>query len=170
MSRPSRRLSLEALECRFTPSARPGVFLLDPLQIVPTARQALAPGLENQPYAQTFTALGGGGVYTFHPPAGPLDGLIFRGAGSTLTLGGTPARAGTFPFTLSLSDAWGNTLIQAYTLRIGAAPLRLTATLQPARVGTPCTLRFAAGGGTGSYSWSLPGFTGGGGIPGLAFS
>jgi hypothetical protein len=67
-------------------------------------------------YSQTLTSTGGTGTVTFAVSAGePPTGLTL---GSDGTFSGTPAETGTFPFTVTATDANSDTGTQAYSLQI----------------------------------------------------
>ena len=105
-------------------------------------------------YAQTVKhrGLGGnGGPYTLSVSAGTLPlGLTLTGG----LLGGTPAEAGAFPFTITATDGANNTASQAYTLTIGGTtptptPITITPTTLPngtVGVAYPTQILTAAGG------------------------
>jgi large repetitive protein len=72
---------------------------------------------------------------------------------------GTPTRAGSFTFTVSLTDSLNDSTSQSVTLVInsGAPPNILTTTLSLATVGQPYVFSFQASGGAGGYTWSFVG-------------
>ena len=80
----------------------------------------LADALEGVAFSQQFQASGGQGSYSFALTAGSLPaGLILSPGG---LLRGTPNTAGTFAFTVTATDGFGNT---------GAAAIRVTVTSRP---------------------------------------
>lgn len=108
-------------------------------------------------YAQTLSATGGVGPYGFTVSAGALPaGLTLSSAGA---VSGTPTEVGTFSFTVTATDANGQTGSTAYTLAL-AAP---TLTLSPAggtltaTYGAAFTQVVTAGGSPGPYTYSLTG-------------
>ena len=64
-------------------------------------------------YAQTVTATGGVGPYTFAVTAGALPGGISLSTSGALS--GTSVEIGTFNFTVTATDAHGQTGSRAYT-------------------------------------------------------
>jgi len=76
----------------------------------------LPSGIVGTAYNQMLTASGGTAPYTFAKTAGTLPpGLTLDPNGQ---LHGTPTAAGTFNFTITATDANGNTGSQTYTLKI----------------------------------------------------
>ncbi len=82
-------------------------------------------GATGAAYSQTFTQTGGVGTVTFNLTGTLPTGLSFAGA----TLSGTPTQAGSFPITVTATDAGNCTGSRAYTLVIGSCP---TITVNPA--------------------------------------
>jgi hypothetical protein len=85
-------------------------------------------GSQGTAYSQQLSAVGGAAPYTFAVTTGTLP------AGITLTTGGllsgTPTVAGSFPITITATDANTCTGSKAYTLVIGS-PTQVTITLSP---------------------------------------
>lgn len=85
------------------------------LATLPAATQGVA-------YSQTLTASGGTAPYGFVVSAGALPSGLTLAANGNLT--GTPTAAGSFAFTLTVTDALGATGSRAYTLSTAiAAPV-----------------------------------------------
>lgn len=118
-------------------------------------------------YSSTLTQAGGWTPRTFSKISGTLPtGLALSGAG---TLSGTPSAAGTYNFTVRLTDADGGIVDKAMSVVIAtSSPLNVTATPNPASdyaetsggVGTQVkvTVTATATGGSGvysSYTWTL---------------
>lgn len=107
------------------------------------------------PYAETITASGGTGPYTFLVTSGALP------AGVTLTpqglLDGTPTAAGSYNFTVQATDAFAQTGSQAYTVQVAAPGLVLSpaAGTLSATYGNAYTQTFTANGGIGPYSYTI---------------
>jgi len=95
-----------------------------PLTIVlPSGGSTLGSGTVGQAYAQNFFLGGGAGPYTWAVSAGQLPpGLSLQStAGPTDAdnqLAGTPTTAGTFKFTMRLTDYAGQQVTQQFTLTI----------------------------------------------------
>lgn len=94
-----------------------------PLSVNASGGSALFPGTVGQAYAQNFFLSGGAGPYTWSVASGQLPpGLSLqtfsdpRDAGNELT--GTPATAGTYTFTMLLTDYNGQRATQQFTLTI----------------------------------------------------
>jgi hypothetical protein len=94
-----------------------------PLAINASGGTDLSPGTIGQPFTQNFFVSGGAAPYTWSVAAGQLPpGLTLqtsgdpRDAGNQLT--GTPTTAGTYTFTMRLSDYPGQQATQQFTLVI----------------------------------------------------
>jgi len=123
----------------------------------------LAPWTQNKSgYSQTLTATGGTGAQSWSLTPGPLPTGLNLAAG-TGAITGTPTAAGTFNFTVTVTDAVGATGSLAETIVI-SDPLSVTtgATLAAWTQGkSGYNQALAATGGTGAQTWSNPG----GGMP-----
>jgi large repetitive protein len=100
---------------------------VDPSQplavVLPGSGSALTPGTTGQAYAQNFFLSGGAGPFTWSLASGQLPpGLSLqtfsdpRDAGDELA--GTPTRAGTYTFTMKVTDYDGQQATQQFTLTI----------------------------------------------------
>ncbi len=103
--------------------------------IVVAARPSLAfpappSGQASVAYSDTLTVTGGTGPFTWTVSAGSLPSGLALNA-STGVLAGTPAAAGSFGFTVQVSDAFAVTATEAVTLVIGSGPLVIAATVSP---------------------------------------
>ena len=83
----------------------------------------------------TFTAMGGTGTVTFAVTSGTLPtGMTLLGR----LFSGTPTKAGSFPFTVTATDANNDTGSQAYTLEIACQAITVgPSTLPPAPMASP---------------------------------
>ncbi|MCS4279015.1 putative Ig domain-containing protein [Stenotrophomonas rhizophila] len=107
-------------------------------------------------YSQSVAASGGVAPYTFTATAGTLPAGLSLGSGGALT--GTPSSVGTFNFTLTATDANGQTGSAAYSIVIAAPTIVLAPTAGPlpsATYATPYSQNFTASGGTGPYSYVI---------------
>jgi hypothetical protein len=115
----------------------------------------LPSGSTGQPYTQTLTVTGGTGPYTWSSATGLPGGLSLNPA--TGVIAGTPTAAGTFTFTVQVTDANRLTGTQNFTLIINSSPLTIT-TVPPlfsGIVGTAYSQTFSASGGTLPYQWTI---------------
>jgi len=89
------------------------------------AALAIAPatlpgGTVNAAWSATLFASGGAGGYQWRVVSGALPPGIagLPASGASVTLGGLPSGAGTFPFTVELRDAQGATVTTGYAVTI----------------------------------------------------
>jgi uncharacterized protein (TIGR03437 family) len=104
-------------------------------------------------YSQTFTATGGTQPYAFVGTGIPA-GLTLS---STGVLSGTPRAAGTYSFTVQVTDAGGITVSGTFSLTV-TAPAFLSvsgSSLSNGTVGMPYSDTLNATGGVPPYSWSI---------------
>lgn len=101
-------------------------------------------------YSTTFTATGGDRPYLFGSPGGLPPGLTL---GLNGVLSGTPTQAGTYTFTVQVSDAGLFTVSATRTVTVKPA-LVLDGNPPAATVGTAYSTRFTASGGTEPYRFS----------------
>jgi len=115
---------------------------------------ALSGGIAGQAYAAALSATGGAAPYTFAVSAGGLPaGLSLAADGA---LAGTPTESGSFNFTATATDRFGQTGSRAYTLVIAAPTLSITpATLPSGIVGLGYTQAVSASGGIAPYSFAV---------------
>ena len=116
----------------------------------------LSAGTAGAAYANTtFAASGGVSPYTFAVSSGSLPAGMSLVAG---VLTGTPTAAGTFNFTITVTDAAGSTGNHDYTLAIKGPSLGLapgSGALADATAETAYSQQFTASGGTASYSYTV---------------
>jgi hypothetical protein len=132
-----------------------------PLSIVPPASGTnLSPGMVGGAYAQNFFLSGGAGPYTWSLASGQLPpGLTLQTFAdprdASDELAGTPTTAGTYTFTMRLTDYNGQQATQVFTLTIDPSLQITTTTLATGTVGVPYShdLDLLARGGTPPYNW-----------------
>jgi len=130
---------------------------------------ALSPGTEGSPFADTLTASGGKKPYTWRVSAGALPAGLGLNS-STGVLLGTPSAAGTYSFGVEVSSADGQSDARGLTFEVAARPVT-SITVDPVSAGITAggTQQFTAtprdGGGNAlsgrSITWSS-------GTPGIA--
>lgn len=108
-------------------------------------------------YSQTLTASGGVAPYGFALTAGSLPAGLTLGSGGVLA--GTATQVGSFSFTVTATDNFGQTGAQAYTLVIGAPTLSMAPAsgVLTAPYSSAFTQTFSASGSPGPYSYTLTG-------------
>jgi hypothetical protein len=116
-------------------------------------------GTVGQAFAQDFFLSGGAGPYVWSVASGQLPpGLSLRTfAGprdANDELAGTPTTAGTYTFTMQLTDYTGAHVTQQFTATIDP-PLQIAPTLPAGTVGVPYSHDLIAQGGAPPYSWSV---------------
>ena len=140
----------------FRGSAASAGFLLSikatPL-IITTA--PLADTLVGTSFNTQFTATGGVPPYAWGSSGTIPAGTTFSGSG---TLSGTANSAGTFQFTIQVTDSVGTVAAKAYSINITKQPLTISGSAGNRQVGVPYSATFgAAGGRTPIYSFSAKG-------------
>jgi subtilisin family serine protease len=138
---------------------------------VPTITTTTLPdGTVDEAYSQTLQATGGTPPFQWSLAGGALPpGLTL--AASTGAVSGTPTTAGTFPFTVRVTDSQAQTDLQDLQLVVDPAPVPppviTTTSLPGGSVGVSYSQTLQASGGSPPYSWSLES----GGLPaGLTLS
>jgi hypothetical protein len=116
-------------------------------------------GTVGQAFAQDFFLSGGAGPYVWSVASGQLPpGLSLRTFASPRDandeLAGTPTTAGSYTFTMQLTDYSGAHVTQQFSLTIDP-PLQITTTLAAGTVGVPYSHDLIANGGAPPYSWSV---------------
>ena len=131
-------------------------FTMAIVPVVAVTTASLPGGTVSVAYNQTLAASGGQAPYGWTVSAGSLPGgLVLNTA--TGAVAGTPTAAGSFNFTVRVTDALGGTSTKAYKVTIVSAPTVTTTSLSNAEVGAAYTAPLAGTGGTPPYTWSLAG-------------
>ncbi|MEW5767239.1 MAG: putative Ig domain-containing protein [bacterium] len=118
---------------------------------------SLPSGTVGTAYYQTVSATGGTTPYTWSILSGSLPpGLSLTSGTPNATISGTPTTAGTYNFTVRVTDAASQTNDQPLSIIINPAGLNITTTSLPGgRVGTTYSQTVSATGGTTPYTWSI---------------
>jgi hypothetical protein len=114
----------------------------------------LASGQITVGYSATLPVAGGTAPYTWSISAGAQPGGLGLSSGGVLS--GTPTAAGTFIFTVKVTDAVAQTATAPLQVTISPAPLTITTSSLPnGQVGTAYSATLGAAGGTTPYTWTL---------------
>ncbi len=100
-------------------------------------------------------AAGGTAPYAWTLISGTLPGSITLKTNGALS--GTPPAAGTYNFTVKVTDAVGATATGSDTVTIIAGPVLAFPTPPSGQINTPYTDTLTASGGTSPYAWSVSG-------------
>jgi large repetitive protein len=120
------------------------------LQITPTSLPDARVGTA---YSATLSASGGTAPYTWSISSGALPGNVALTASGTIS--GTPSAAGTFTFTVAVTDSAQDTGSQALQIVVDPPLAITTSSLPSGTVGTSYSQTLAATGGSGGYTWSV---------------
>jgi hypothetical protein len=123
---------------------------LIPLNIVTSS---MVTGATGAAYSQSLSAIGGTPPYTWSLTSGALPaGLTL----ATSVISGTPSVAGTFSFTVTVTDSASATVSRAFSILVNPGTLSMVTTSLPAGfISTFYTQTLSAAGGTPPYTWSL---------------
>ena len=132
-----------------------------PLIISPVG--PLQPGVVSNPYPSvTFGAVGGAGGPLVLTESGSIPGMGFASGAGSLTLSGTPTAASSgYTFSISVTDALGDSATQNYVLGVSAACQSITVSpsglLAAASLGSIYQQQFSQVGAVGNVTWSSSG-------------
>jgi hypothetical protein len=110
-------------------------------------------GTVNVAYSKTLHATGGALPYSWALASGTLPTGLTLSAGGVLS--GTPTVAGTYSFTVQVTDSAAQTATASYTVTISGALSVTTASLPNGTTGAAYSQSLAATGGKPSYSWAV---------------
>ncbi|WP_432906292.1 fibronectin type III domain-containing protein [Micromonospora matsumotoense] len=112
------------------------------------------PGEIGAAYSYQLTVTGGTGPFTWAVSAGTLPpGLTLNP--TTGLLSGTPTTAGSFPFTIRVTDASSLTATQAVTIAIATAPTLTFPPPPPGKAYDAYSYQLTVTGGTGPFTWAV---------------
>jgi hypothetical protein len=125
---------------------------------LPSVGSALSPASVGQAYAQNFFLNGGAAPYTWALTSGQLPpGLTLQTFGdprdASNELAGTPTTAGTYAFTMRVSDYDGQQATQQFSLTIYPQLQVSTTPLPAGTVGVPYSHDLVEQGGAPPFSW-----------------
>jgi len=115
---------------------------------------ATASGTSGSAFSQTFSQSGGAGTTTFALNSGTLPTGLSLSAGGVLS--GTPTQTGTFPITVTATDANGCTGTGATYALVICAPISVTNPgVTTGTTGSPFSQTFTQSGGVGATAFSI---------------
>jgi hypothetical protein len=115
---------------------------------------SLSNGTVGVPYAGSVSASGGTPPYTWALESGSLPGGVTLDAAGNLS--GTPNAAGTFTFSVRVTDAVNATASKSLSITVGTPALTVTtSSLANGTVGVAYAGSVSASGGTPPYTWAL---------------
>ncbi len=124
--------------------------LLNPLTVTATLPNATYA----KSYDKSFSAAGGAEPYTYTLAAGPLPAGLSLSSGGRLS--GTPTQSGTFGFSVTATDKYGDTGTFPFTLVVDpAAIVIMPQALFPATPGLFYGALLTASGGVGTYTFAV---------------
>src|ERR1022692_3439699 len=123
--------------------------------LVITSGSPLPQGTSGVNYAQTVTATGGSGTYTWAVTVGNLPSPLLLNAATGL-ISGQPSAATTANFTIQVTDTNQVVTTKAFALTINPALVITTSSPLPqGTVGVNYSQTLTATGGSGSYTWAV---------------
>jgi hypothetical protein len=138
--------------------------LIAPTETITLSPSSLPAAANGSSYSQTITASGGTSPYSFAVTSGSLPTGLSLSSGGVIS--GTPTVNGSSTFTVTATDAIGQTGSRSYTIVVET--VSITTTSLPGGVELiPYSQTLSASGGTAPYTWAI---TSGSLPPGLALS
>ena len=134
-----------------------GAFFDQPITLsvyphAPVAANPIPKATAGSPYSYTFTGIGGSGSYSWSG-SGLAPGLSMSAAG---VLSGTPTTAGTFSFTVNITDLANSvSLGYGYTLTVDPFAITTAGVLPQGTIGTPYSQTLLAPGCGSGCSWTV---------------
>jgi len=133
-------------------------FPASPVWAAPTVSSFPAPLPQGQvgiSYNATLTATGTP-PYSWGTPIGLPPGLSFTPAGNTGTISGIPTAAGTFPFSITVTDGTPGSTVFTNPIIVTQTPITfLTTTLPDATEDSSYSEEVEVTGGTSPYTWTI---------------
>jgi hypothetical protein len=115
---------------------------------------SLRPGTAASPYSATLSVSGGKAPYTWTIAAGNLPtGVLLQS--NTGEINGSPAAAGTFNFTVRVTDTFGASATKALSIAVAPALLITTNSLGGTTVGGAYSATLERTGGNAPFSWDI---------------
>ncbi len=105
-------------------------------------------------YSYQLAASGGTPPYTWSISSGALPGNVTLST-STGLISGTPSAAGTFGFTVKVTDNGGTSFSAPMSIVINAGPTITTTSLPAGEVGVTYSATLAETGGTAPFNWTV---------------
>ncbi len=123
--------------------------------VSPSLANAAPPPAEvGATYSDPLTVVGGTGPFVWSISAGALPAGVTLAAGSGL-LSGTPTAAGTYPFTVRVVDASGQSATQSLSIVVAPAPSLTFGNPPNGQVANAYSQQLTVSGGTGPFAWSV---------------
>jgi YVTN family beta-propeller protein len=147
-----------AVDVVVTNSSASATGAADRFTYIPTLTLSSAPlpaATAETAYSQTLTASGGTTPYTYAVSAGALPAGMSLNP-TTGVLSGTPTAAGSFNFTVTVTDSSASRVVAAYLLAVSSPTITVSpATLTAATAETAYSQTLIASGGTAPYTYAV---------------
>ncbi len=134
-------------------------YTVDIASVQITTINPLADGMEGQVYNVNITGSGGIGTYNWADSGNLPPGLSLGATGTpATTISGIPTAAGSYNFTITLTDDIGNLAVKDFTIDINMSDLQIDTQLLVPDSGAVCdpfTATITASGGNQPYTWAI---------------